>query len=218
MKRIVAVFLCVTLVLSSFPAHVYAKTNFEEYSDEYLVDETREQANSDQGELRTAVEKTFENLEYGYVLTVTPVDAEIKLQSGTAISYSLRSIDADKTRLGVKGVYGNIIVITVQTVIDSDMDTLSLGNTLFVRLDNGEVVTVLQGTDFTTYSVLPGTFREETDPYARYAVDWIGLNGNAYAGYAVCYNPDTVPSLMIIYKDGLYDSPKTHPDPTPIYW
>lgn len=209
MKRIVAVFLCVTLVLSSFPAHVYAKTNFEEYSDEYLVDETREQANSDQGELRTAVEKTFENLEYGYVLTVTPVDAEIKLQSGTAISYSLRSIDADKTRLGVKGVYGNIIVITVQTVIDSDMDTLSLGNTLFVRLDNGEVATVLQGTDFTIYSVLPGTFREATDPYARYAVDSLEFTVNAHSVYAVCYDPDTVPSLMVIYKDGLYDLANT---------
>lgn len=209
MKRIVAVFLCVTLGLSSFPVHVYAKTNFEEYNDEYLVDETREQADSDQGDLQTAVEKTFENVEYGYVLTVTPVDTEIELRSGTAVRYSLLPIDADKTVLGMKGVYGNIIVITVQTVTDSDMGTLSLGNTLFVRLDNGEVTTVLQGTDFTIYSVLPGTFREATDPYARYAVDSLEFTVNAHSVYAVCYDPDTVPSLMVIYKDGLYDLANT---------
>ena len=202
MKRIVAVFLCVTLGLSSFPVHVYAKTNFEEYNDEYLVDETREQADSDQGDLQTAVEKTFENVEYGYVLTVTPVDTEIELRSGTAVRYSLLPIDADKTVLGMKGVYGNIIVITVQTVVDDDTQASDLGSTLFVRLDNGEVVSAVAGTDSVIRPILAGTFREKSDPDALYRFENTGWT---FGEYLLCDDSTATFPLVLVEADGLYD-------------
>lgn len=202
MKRIVAIFLCVTLGLSSFPVYVYAKTDFKEHDTEYLVDETREQADSSQGNLQTSEEKTFENVEYGYVLTVTPVDTEIELKSGTAVRYSLLPIDSDKTMLGMKGVYGNIIVITIQTMADDDIQASDLGSTLFVRLDNGEVVSVVAGTDSVIHPILPGMFREKSDPDALYR---FGNTGWTFGEYVLCDDPAATFPLVLVEADGLYD-------------
>ena len=192
MKRFVAMFLSMTLILSCIPIQVFALENTWD-DDGVYSDMEREPFGGGSGDLRDTEEKTFSNEEYGYTLTVTPVREEIQLRTGTALRYSLEAVDS--WQVEAEGVYGNTLVVTASHDTEGEY-------TLFVSMINGSVMHALSGTNFEFHPVLSGTFREWTAPDALYLYQF---GSRKYGDYVLCDDPDTVSPLLLVEGNETYD-------------
>ena len=201
MKRFVAMFLSMTLILSCIPIQVFALENTWDDDGAYS-DMEREPFGGGSGDLQDTEERVYEFPDYDFILTVAPADTEIDLRSGTALRYTM-DVEWQDPQWDVEevGVYGRTLVVAVSKP-DTTAVAPDAGWTLFISLDSGELLFRLAGTDVNITPVRSGKFLEQSDPDALYQIRVGSLNeGN----YVLCEDPGVISPLILLEEDGLYN-------------